>query len=360
MQPLVDRCEPARIGLDAVEIALELERRLAHLALAAPADARPAPQRRVDALERVEPARRLGEQIRGAGRVVAWGSPARSPSAARPPPAGDPRGRAARARPEAPPPASGSSFASSISRTWNERKSCRRARSWASARSRASSSSSARNASKPSATAARSSRSPPERSSSQPCISGRSSACESCWLEISMRPRKSSASVADGQELPGDASPAAPAARHAALHDQLVPVAREPPLLESRLEVGQPLGAEHRLDARRVGAVADRLRRRTRTGQQRQRTEHDRLAGARLAGQHVQAGPELELGPLDDREVLDPQGLDQRSPQRSLARITSKRFRSEGTRSRAGCSERLTVTMSSSSSARPTWPSTVR
>ena len=63
----------ARIGLDAVEIALELERRLAHLALQRQQTPAPALQRRVDALERVEPARRFGEQIRGAGRVVAQG-----------------------------------------------------------------------------------------------------------------------------------------------------------------------------------------------------------------------------------------------------------------------------------------------
>jgi len=41
--------------------------------------------------------------------------------------------------------------------------------------------------------------------------------------------------------------------------------------------------------------------------QQAERLREDRLAGARLAGDHVEAGRERELGVPDQHEVVDPQ-----------------------------------------------------
>ena len=52
-------------------------------------------------------------------------------------------------------------------------------------------------------------------------------------------------------------------------------------------------------------AVADQRGVAARTERQRQGVEQDRLAGAGLAGQHVEAGRDLEVGIVDDPEVAD-------------------------------------------------------
>src|SRR5262249_62086391 len=112
--------------------------------------------------------------------------------------------------------------------------------------------------------------------------------------------------------------------------------------------------------ARLVRPLAHRAGLRAPAREQRERTEHDRLACAGLAGERDEPGPELKLDLVDDREAADPQRLDQRSPQRSFARITSKRLRAGSTSRRVGRLARRTVTRSSVTSSRPTWPSTVR
>ncbi len=155
-------------------------------------------------------------------------------------------------------------------------------------------------------------------------------------------------------QLPRDLGAAPALTREGARDDQLVVLDRQAPLVELRLELGQIRGAEDRLDRGAPAALPRRARGRATSREQRQRAQHDRLARSRLAGEHVQPGPELELGALDDREVGDAQRLDQRAPQRSFLRITSKRLRPGGTSSLAGFGERRTVTRSPSSSDRPT------
>ena len=173
-------------------------------------------------------------------------------------------------------------------------------------------------------------------------------------------PREQLAERRDRRLLARHPGAAAPALRERAAHDQLVLVAGEAALGELALELGQRIGAEHRLDDRLLGAVAHRARGGAATREQRERAEHDRLARAGLARQHVEARRELERRRLHDRELLDAQRLDQRSPQRSFSRMTANGLRCGDTSSRAGCAERATVTRSPCSSAMPTWPSTVK
>ena len=155
-------------------------------------------------------------------------------------------------------------------------------------------------------------------------------------------------------QLPGHSRATAAAALDAALDDEFVFVCDEAERLQARLEVRQVIGAEDRLDDRLVATFADHLRGRPRTRQQRQGTQYDRLAGPGLSGEHVEARAELDLLALDDREILDPQRLDQRAPQRNLFRITSKRFRSAGTSICNGRSEAHTLIRSPSWSSQPT------
>jgi len=155
-------------------------------------------------------------------------------------------------------------------------------------------------------------------------------------------------------QLPRHPRATASAALDTALDDEFVFVGDEAERLQPRLEFWQVAGAKDRLDQRLVTAFADHQRRRAQSRQQRQGAEYDRLAGPGLAGEHVQARAELDLLALDDREILDPQGFDQRSPQRNLLRITSKRFRSAGTSICSGRSEAHTLTRSPSISSQPT------
>ena len=60
----------------------------------------------------------------------------------------------------------------------------------------------------------------------------------------------------------------------------------------------------HGGDQRRLGAGADRGSLGARPEQEAERVHEQGLAGAGLAGEHVEAGAELELGGLDHREVL--------------------------------------------------------
>ena len=54
-----------------------------------------------------------------------------------------------------------------------------------------------------------------------------------------------------------------------------------------------------------LGAVAHDFAAGATAGEQLQRIDDDRLAGAGLAGEHGQAGPELDLGGIDDRQIAD-------------------------------------------------------
>ena len=62
---------------------------------------------------------------------------------------------------------------------------------------------------------------------------------------------------------------------------------------------------EDRFDRRDVFAGADEVAGGAPAEQQSDRFDEDRLAGAGLAGQHVQAGVEFDLDRVNHREVLD-------------------------------------------------------
>ena len=64
---------------------------------------------------------------------------------------------------------------------------------------------------------------------------------------------------------------------------------------------------ERTLDVRLGCARPDDARARLAAEQQVERMRQHRLAGARLAGEHVEPGREAQLGPLDQQEVLDAQ-----------------------------------------------------
>ena len=54
---------------------------------------------------------------------------------------------------------------------------------------------------------------------------------------------------------------------------------------------------------RALGAFADQIARGARAGEERQRVDHQRLPRAGLAGEHIQAGPELDLAPRQYRQI---------------------------------------------------------
>ena len=69
--------------------------------------------------------------------------------------------------------------------------------------------------------------------------------------------------------------------------------------------LGKPV--EQRLDARRLGAVADEARVRARPADEPERIDQQALAGAGLAGDDVEARPEGQAQAVDQREVADGQ-----------------------------------------------------
>ena len=68
-----------------------------------------------------------------------------------------------------------------------------------------------------------------------------------------------------------------------------------------------PAALEDRFDGRGVFAGADEVAGRAPAEQQADRLDENGLAGAGFAGQDVQAGVELDLDRVDDREVPDAQ-----------------------------------------------------
>ena len=81
-----------------------------------------------------------------------------------------------------------------------------------------------------------------------------------------------------------------------------------PPLrgdLAPENDLAPVIGVEHGLHDGLVFTGAYQLGGRPPPDEQMQRAEHDRLAGARLAGEHGEAGAELDVDPLDDRKIPD-------------------------------------------------------
>jgi len=86
-----------------------------------------------------------------------------------------------------------------------------------------------------------------------------------------------------------------------------------------RVVVGIGRGVEPRLDPRRGGALADEGRRPAPAEGQSEANRHHRFAGPGLAGQHVQAGMQLEIEVVDDAQSGDAELVEHA---RSLARGT--------------------------------------
>ena len=66
-----------------------------------------------------------------------------------------------------------------------------------------------------------------------------------------------------------------------------------------------------------VFAGPNELARRPAPEQQADRLDEDRLAGAGLAGQDVQAGIELQFDRIDDRKVFNPEKAEHREKERT-------------------------------------------
>ena len=90
-----------------------------------------------------------------------------------------------------------------------------------------------------------------------------------------------------------------------AAQHQRVALARDPGLGEERahrvVRRQRELRAHHRL----LGAGADEAAFRAHAERQPQRVEQDRFAGAGLARQHAQAGPQAEIEPVDQHDIAD-------------------------------------------------------
>ena len=84
------------------------------------------------------------------------------------------------------------------------------------------------------------------------------------------------------------------------------PASHSTPCSASNAWTAMP-GRHFQLGGHRGGflAVADQSGIGARAQRQPERVEQDRFAGAGLAGQHAEAGLELELEPVDQHDVLD-------------------------------------------------------
>ena len=131
-------------------------------------------------------------------------------------------------------------------------------------------------------------RAPPKASSTPRCVDGSSSVWCSCWPCSSMSR--------------DDRSFSAPAVASAPLMNaRLRPCA----VISRRTSSSSPPLSKIASIARGVLAGADEVARRAAAEQQADRLDEDRLAGPGLAGQDVEAGLELDLDRVDDREMLD-------------------------------------------------------
>ena len=102
-----------------------------------------------------------------------------------------------------------------------------------------------------------------------------------------------------------DVCPGAAVRRQNPAHHELVAALDRlllQPAQQSRRRLAQ---IEGRGDLGPLGPVADHFRSAAAAGQQLQRIDQDRFAGAGLAGEHRESRVELELDGLDDGEVAD-------------------------------------------------------
>ena len=115
------------------------------------------------------------------------------------------------------------------------------------------------------------------------------------------------AEQAQGRRLIVDEDPVAALAPDLTPHDQLVALGLEPGGGERRAPVA-PGGPENAGDDQTVGAGADEIGGGASAGQQGQRVDDDRFARPGLAGEHVEARPELDLGAGQHREIAHVEG----------------------------------------------------
>ncbi len=107
-----------------------------------------------------------------------------------------------------------------------------------------------------------------------------------------------------GRRLVIDEHPVAPAARDLAADEHLGALRLQPGLFEDA-EPERAGGLEHAAHRERLGAAADHLGTGPGAGQEGKGVDDDRFAGAGLAGQDVQTGPERDRGLGQDGQVAD-------------------------------------------------------
>src|SRR5581483_7449577 len=127
---------------------------------------------------------------------------------------------------------------------------------------------------------------------------------------------------------------------------------------------GRGIELEGAFDDGAGGAGPDHLGRRALAEQQRQRVHEQRLAGPRLAGEHVEAGRERQRDVGDDGEIADPQlgehysrSRSERSPHWSFLRMRAKKPSGPRRTSSTGRSARRTSSRSPGCMVVPTCPS---
>ena len=182
----------------------------------------------------------------------------------------------------------GRSLAAAISAASCSRRSTRRASSRGSIDSSASAARFARQRSTTSAVAARAAACPPYASSRSRCQRSSSRRCWSCWPWISTSGPTSSASRDAVVAMSSRRAVDRPSVGDLANRDQ---------------RLGQSV--EQGLDPRGLGAVADEARVRPRPADEPERVDQQALAGAGLAGDDVEARPERQAQPVDQRQVAD-------------------------------------------------------
>src|SRR5882724_3912162 len=110
---------------------------------------------------------------------------------------------------------------------------------------------------------------------------------------------------ADGHGRVVDKGAVAPGASELPAYDELALVRGEPRVLEHRRRRAARRHLEHGLHGRRLGVGADHVGLRAGAADQEDRVDEHGLPGARLAGQHVEPGPERRGHGLDHGEVAD-------------------------------------------------------
>ena len=165
-------------------------------------------------------------------------------------------------------------------------------------------------------------------------------------------------------------------ARELALDDELAVARPVPGLVEQRGHRAGGIDLEHRGHHRGVGSGADPVELGAGAGEEQEGVHHDGLAGAGLAGEHVETGGERHHRLFHHRQVANRQlaqhrsghatanaarrsTVSYRSPHLSFVRSTEKKFFWGTRRSRVRAVARRTSTTSCALRAKPTWPSRV-